>query len=76
VKRKIARFAGFTTLPMGEPESAAKELEYCVKEQGFVGALAENHFWGRFYDDDIFRPVFDMAEQLVPVFHIYPTFQR
>ena len=54
VKRNPTRFAGFETLPIGEPENAAKELEYCVKELGFVGALVENHFEGRFYIDETF----------------------
>ena len=54
VKRNPTRFAGFETLPIGEPENAVKELEYCVKELGFVGALVENHFEGRFYIDETF----------------------
>ncbi|KAK4690167.1 hypothetical protein P7C71_g6555, partial [Lecanoromycetidae sp. Uapishka_2] len=74
VKRNPARFAGFATLPMGNPEAAAKELEHGVKELGFVGALVENHFQGRFYDDEAFWPVFEMAEQLDTVLYIHPTF--
>ena len=74
VKRSPTRFAGFETLPTGEPENAAKELEYCVKELGFVGALVENHFEGRFYNDETFWPVFEMAEELGTVLYIHPTF--
>lgn len=59
VKRNPTRFAGFETLPIGEPENAAKELEYCVKELGFAGALVENLFEGRFYNDETFWPVFE-----------------
>lgn len=43
------RFAAFATLPMADPEEAAKELERCVKELGFVGALIAGQFQGHFY---------------------------
>ena len=33
------RFAGFTALPMQDPDAAAEELNRCVKDFGFVGAL-------------------------------------
>lgn len=64
---------------MSEPEAAATELERCVKELGFVGALIDNHLEeGKgeklFYDAERFWPVFAKAEELdVPVY-IHPTF--
>jgi len=59
---------------MGQPNEAAKELERCVKEMGFVGALIENHYEGRFYDEEFFWPIFEMAEKLDTVLYIHPTF--
>ncbi|KAK3356586.1 hypothetical protein B0T25DRAFT_537015 [Lasiosphaeria hispida] len=35
------RFAGFAVLPMAFPDLAAAELERCVKNLGFVGALID-----------------------------------
>ena len=33
------RFSGFAALPMQDPQAAAKELERCIKELGFKGAM-------------------------------------
>lgn len=68
------RLAGFALLPMAEPEAAAKELERCVKDLGFLGALIDNHLHGRFYDDEFFWPVFQKAEELDVPIYIHPTF--
>lgn len=73
------RLAGFAALPMGRPAEAAKELERCVKNLGFVGALIDNHLEsgygsGLYYDTPQFWPVFAKAEELdVPVY-LHPTF--
>ncbi|MCJ1406329.1 hypothetical protein MMC19_000394 [Ptychographa xylographoides] len=74
VEQNPTRLAGFATLPMGEPQEAAKELERCIKNLGFVGALLENHYEGRYYDDESFWPVFEMAEKLDTVIYIHPAF--
>lgn len=53
VKKHPDRFAAFATLPMADTTEAAKELERCVKEYGFVGALITGTYQGKFYDDPI-----------------------
>jgi predicted TIM-barrel fold metal-dependent hydrolase len=63
------RFAGFAGLPMQAPEAAADELERCVRNEGFVGAMIHGHTGGLFLDDKSFWPIFARAEQLgVPIF--------
>ena len=63
------RFAGFATLPMSDPKAAADELERCVKELKFCGALVAGQFQGHFYDEPQFLPIFAKAEELdVPVY--------
>ena len=74
VTRNPSRFAGFATLSMGDPRDAATELERCVQEHGFVGALVENHFEGRYYDAELFWPVFAMSEKLDTPLYIHPAF--
>ena len=37
------RFRSFAALPMQDPEEACKELNRCVKELGFVGALINDY---------------------------------
>ena len=53
VKKHPDRFAAFATLPMADSTEAAKELERCVKEYDFVGALITGTYQGKFYDDPI-----------------------
>jgi predicted TIM-barrel fold metal-dependent hydrolase len=69
IKAHPARFAGFAALPMNAPEAAADELERCVKDHRFAGAMIHGHSDGRFLDDKSFWPIFARAEQLnVPIF--------
>jgi len=63
------RFAGFAALPVAVPEAAADELERCVKDHRFVGAMVHGHVMGSFLDDKRFWPIFARAEALgVPIF--------
>lgn len=66
------RFAAFATLSMAYPEDAAKELQRCVQELGFVGALIDSNCGGRFYDDAFFWPVFEAAVALDVPLYIHP----
>lgn len=74
VAENPSRLAGFAMLPMSEPDAAASELERCVKELRFVGALVDNHLDGIFYDDERFWPVFSRAQDLDVPIYIHPTF--
>jgi len=69
MKAHPKRFAGFAALPIASPAAAVDELERCVKDCGFVGAMLHGHINGRFLDDKSFWPVFERAEKLdVPIF--------
>jgi len=74
ISENPTRLAGFAMLPMREPAAAAQELERCVKELGFVGALIDNHLSGQFYDDERFWPVFEKAQELDVPIYIHPSF--
>ncbi|KAA8646459.1 hypothetical protein EYZ11_000267 [Aspergillus tanneri] len=74
ISRHPTRLAGFAILPMREPSAAAQELQRCVTQLGFVGALVENHLNGQFYDDEQFWPVFEKAHELNVPIYIHPTF--
>ena len=70
------RYAAFAMLPVSNPPAAAQELERCVKQLGFVGALVDNHTTdGTFFDGDKFLPMFAAAERLDVPLYIHPTFQ-
>lgn len=68
------RFRGFATLPMKYPTAAAAELERCVQQFGFVGALIDAHLDdGRYYDGEEFSEVFAAAERLDVPIYFHPT---
>ncbi len=72
------RFRAFAALPMQDPEMAAVELERCVRDLGFVGALV-NGFSERegvngpvFYDLPEYRPFWKTVESLGLPFYLHP----
>lgn len=72
--RAQPRFKAFAALPMRYPAAAAAELERCVKELGFVGALIDSHLEdGRYYDAEEFWCVFAKAVELDVPIYIHPT---
>ncbi|KIW62491.1 hypothetical protein PV04_10664 [Phialophora macrospora] len=73
VNKSNGRFRGFACLPIGEPQECPKELERCVKELNFVGALVGNHANGRFFDGPEYWPMFEKAQELDVPIYIHPT---
>src|SRR6266699_4452137 len=67
-----ARFAGFATLPMTDPEAAADELERAVRSLGLKGAMINGTTNGRFLDDPAFLPVLERATALNVPIYIHP----
>ncbi len=81
VKEHPDRFRAMATLPLAAPEAAAKELERCVKELGFVGVLLYGQYQGHWLEEAQFLPIFEKAAELdVPIYlHpalINPTIQQ
>lgn len=67
--RHPKRFAGFAALASHFPDQAADELERCVKDLGFKGAMVHGPSNGEFMDNPRFWPIFERAEALdVPVY--------
>lgn len=78
VAKRPDRFKGFAALPMQSPELAARELERCVKELGFVGALVngftqvEGASGVLYYDLPQFRPFWGVVQALDVPFYLHP----
>lgn len=72
VQRRPDRFAAFATLPVGAPEAAAKELQRCVTEMKFVGAMLFPRSGADYLDHSRFRPVFEAAAALNVPLYIHP----
>ena len=68
-----ARFRAFATLPLSVPEAAPDELEYAVRELGFVGCMTYGAIGGKFLDHADFAPVLSRAEALDVPIYIHPN---
>jgi 2,3-dihydroxybenzoate decarboxylase len=69
IQRQPKRYSGFAHLPMQDPAAAADELERCVRQLGFVGAMIHGHTLGRYLDEERFYPFWERVQELgVPVY--------
>jgi len=66
------RFAGFAALPMQSPDACAAELERCVKELHFPGAMIHGTTQGRFLDHPSYDGLLAAAAQLDVPIYIHP----
>jgi gamma-resorcylate decarboxylase len=78
VRKRPDRYAAFAALPMQDPEAAAAELERCIKQLGFVGALV-NGFSDTgdprkllYYDVPHYRAFWKVVEALDVPFYLHP----
>jgi 2,3-dihydroxybenzoate decarboxylase len=67
------RYSGFAHLAMQDPGGAADELERCVRDFGFCGALINGHTHGRYLDDRAFDPLWERVEALRTVIYLHPA---
>jgi predicted TIM-barrel fold metal-dependent hydrolase len=73
VKESPERFAGFAALPTADPKAAAAELERCVKQLGFKGAMIHGHQQGEFLDARKYWPIWEKAEALGVPIYLHPA---
>ena len=72
------RFAAFAALPLQDPDLAARELERCVKELGFCGALANgfsqigNANTPVYLDLPQYWPFWETVHNLAVPFYLHP----
>lgn len=78
VIKRPDRFQAFAALPMQDPELAANELERCIKQLGFRGAMVNGYSpigdAGElsYYDEAAYRPFWKLAEALEAPFYLHP----
>ena len=78
VARNPKRFQAFAALPMQDPDAAARELERCVKDLKFKGALVNGYSnapdgkTGLYYDAPMYRPFWAEVEKLDVPFYLHP----
>src|SRR3954469_2782654 len=73
VKANPKRFAGFACLPTADPKAATDELERCVKNLGFKGAMIHSHQQGEFLDAKKYWPMWAKAAELDVPIYLHPA---
>lgn len=73
IQKRPDRYSGFAHLPMQDAKAAADELERCVKELKFCGAMINGHTNGQYLDHPSLYPFWERAEALDTLIYIHPT---
>lgn len=76
IAKHPTRFRGFAALALQDPASAAKELERCIREYGFLGALINGQTHGRYLDEEQFHPFWKKVEELDVPIYLHPGSPR
>lgn len=67
------RFAAFATVNLQDPETAARELERCIRQLRFAGVMVNGTTEGRFLDDPRFTPFWEAAQSLDVAVYLHPA---
>jgi 2,3-dihydroxybenzoate decarboxylase len=67
------RLQGFAHIALQDPAAAAAELERCVKQLGFKGAMINGHTLGHYLDERQFDPFWAKAEELRTWIYLHPA---
>jgi 2,3-dihydroxybenzoate decarboxylase len=73
IEKRPHRYSGFAHLAMQDGKSAADELERCVRELKFCGAMINGHTHGQYLDDPALYPFWERADALGAVIYLHPA---
>jgi 2,3-dihydroxybenzoate decarboxylase len=73
VAKRADRYSGFGHLPMQDGVAAADELERCIRDLKFCGAMINGHTNGQYLDHPSLFPFWERAEATGAVVYIHPT---
>ncbi|WP_170149687.1 amidohydrolase family protein [Rhodoplanes roseus] len=73
VAKKPGRYAGFGHMPMQDATAAADELQRCVEELKFCGAMINGQTLGRYLDDPAYAPFWERAAALKTWIYLHPA---
>jgi 2,3-dihydroxybenzoate decarboxylase len=73
IQKRPDRYSGFAHLPMQDADAAADELERCVRELNFCGAMINGHTNGRYLDHPALLPFWERAEALGVLIYLHPA---
>lgn len=72
IAKNPKRYRGFAHLALQDPKGAADELERCVSQLGFCGALINGQTGGHYLDEDMYAPFWERAEALNAPIYLHP----
>jgi 2,3-dihydroxybenzoate decarboxylase len=73
IQKRPDRYTGFAHIAVQDPKAAADELERCVRELKFKGAMINGHTHGQYLDHPSLAPFWERAEALGTLIYIHPT---
>jgi 2,3-dihydroxybenzoate decarboxylase len=73
IHKRPDRYAGFAHIAVQDAPSAADELERCMRDLKFCGAMINGHTNGLYLDDRSLDPFWERAEALGAIIYIHPT---
>ncbi len=73
IQKRPDRYSGFAHLAMQDAKSAADELERCIRELKFCGAMIDGHTHGQYLDDAALYAFWERANALGAVIYLHPA---
>jgi 2,3-dihydroxybenzoate decarboxylase len=73
IARHPNRYLGFAHIALQDAAGAARELERCVRDLGFRGAMINGHTNGHYLDERQFDPFWAKAEELQVPIYLHPA---
>ena len=73
IAKRPDRYSGFAHLPMQDAAAAAAELERCMRELKFSGAMINGHTNGQYLDHASLDPFWERAQALGAVIYLHPA---
>jgi 2,3-dihydroxybenzoate decarboxylase len=73
IQKHPDRYSGFAHLAMQDPAAAANELERCVRDLGFCGAMINGHTNGEYLDDPRYDVFWERASAIGAPIYLHPA---
>jgi len=73
IAKRPDRYSGFAHLAMQDAKAAAAELERCMRDLNFCGAMINGHTLGQYLDTVELYPFWERAEALGAAIYLHPA---
>jgi 2,3-dihydroxybenzoate decarboxylase len=73
IAKRPDRYSGFAHLAMQDAKAAADELERCIRDLKFCGAMINGHTHGQYLDAPELYPFWERADALGATIYVHPA---